>query len=43
MLHGVSETPITWEEHLSPSSLSMENLDVLAEEHGPSTSGPESS
>jgi len=30
-LHGVRETPTTWEERLSPSSLSLENLAVLTE------------
>jgi hypothetical protein len=34
-LHGVSETPVTWEEHLSPGSTSSENLEVLAERLAP--------
>ena len=31
---GASETPKTWEEHLSPSSLSLENLEGLTEKVG---------
>jgi hypothetical protein len=31
---GASETPVTWEEHLSPSSLSSENLEGLTEKVG---------
>jgi hypothetical protein len=34
-LHGVSETPVTWEEHLSPGSTSSENFEVLAERLAP--------
>jgi hypothetical protein len=30
-LQGAGEAPISWEQHLSPSSLSSENLEVLAE------------
>ena len=30
-LHEISETPITWEEHLPPNSLSSENLEGLTE------------
>ena len=33
-LHRVRETPFTWEERLSPSSLSSENLAVLTEKVG---------
>jgi len=33
-LHGVRETPTTWEELLSPSSLSLVNLAVLTEKGG---------
>jgi len=33
-LHGISETPITWDEHLSPNSLSSENLEGLTEKVG---------
>ena len=34
-LHRVSESPVTWEEHLSPGSTSSENLEVLAERLAP--------
>ena len=30
-LQGASEAPISWQQHLSPSSLSLYNLEVLAE------------
>ena len=30
-MQGASDTPVTWEEHLSPSSLSLENLEGLTE------------
>ena len=33
-LHGISATPITWEEHLSPNSLSSENLEGMTEKVG---------
>jgi hypothetical protein len=33
-LHGISETPITWEEHLFPNSLSLENLEGMTENVG---------
>jgi hypothetical protein len=39
-LHGISETPITWEEHLSPNSFSLENIEELTEKV--STFGPQS-
>jgi hypothetical protein len=29
-LHGASETPVSWEEHLSPGRLSSEDLEVSA-------------
>lgn len=34
-LHGVSDTPFTWEEHLSPGNTSSENLEVLVERLAP--------
>ena len=33
-MHGAGEIPMTWEEHLSPSSLSLENLQGLREKVG---------
>ena len=33
-LQGVGEAPISWEHHLSPSSLRSENLEVLTEKVG---------
>ena len=33
-LHGAGEAPISWEQHLSPSSLSSGNPEVLAEKVG---------
>jgi hypothetical protein len=33
-LHGISETPITWEQHLSPNSLSSENLEGMTAKVG---------
>ena len=33
-MQGACEAPISWEQHLSPSSLSSENLEVLAEKGG---------
>jgi len=30
-MQGAGEIPMTWEEHLSPSSLSLENLEGLTE------------
>ena len=33
-LQGISETPITWEEHLSPNSLSSENLKGMTKKVG---------
>jgi hypothetical protein len=32
--HGIRETPISWDERLSPSSLSSDNLAVLTEKVG---------
>jgi len=33
-LQGAGEVPISWEQQLSPSSLSSENLEVLTEKVG---------
>ena len=33
-MQGAGEAPISWEQHLFPSSLSSENLEVLAEKVG---------
>jgi len=33
-MQGAGEIPMTWEEHLSPSSLSLENLEGLTEKVG---------
>ena len=33
-LQGAGEAPISWEQHLFPSSLSSDNLEVLAEKVG---------
>jgi len=33
-LHGAGEAPISWDQRLSPSSLSSGNLEVLAETVG---------